>query len=253
MLFLRLLPLFVPFLVWVFDEIYFFFPKLFFVVLVFIVLTLFFAVWRLSVASTMSKDWWNYLILPVIFSIAIPAYSSFLPNKVFIQFLFIINSFILYFYFRSIYYYQLNPEKYKTFSIENISSFVGLFSFFLVASTTYALQSFSILSVALSFVGLFLFVITIIYQRIWADKILFSVGLRYLLINCLILLELAWAISFLPINYNIGGVVLTIFYYIIIDLTKHYLSDKLSKQIVKFYLLFAFVSLVVIFVTANWL
>lgn len=253
MKFNRLLPLLVPMLVFLFEEIYFFSPKLVYVAAVLVSLLIFFAVWQFSRASTVDKRWWNYLILPVIMSVAIMAYSVFISNKLIIQLLFVANIIFLYLYLRYVYYYLLNPPAYEIFSIENISSYINWLTFFLLASTVYGLASFLNLSISwlvLIMIGLSAF---LIYQIFWANKIEFRTGLPYILISCLILIELFWSISFLPFNYNISGLSLAICYYIIIGLVKNYLLDKLDKAKVKMYLILGAVSLFLVLLTAKWI
>ncbi len=249
----RLLPLLIPLLIFALEEMYFFYPKLIYIAVVLINLFIFFAVWQFCAASQVDKQWWNYFILPAVMSSVIIGYSIFLSSKLIIQFLFILNLFFLYFYLRHIYYYLINPSAYEIFSIENISSYISWFSFFMLSSVIYGLQSFlnlPILNLALIFLAVS---ILIIYQVIWVNKIDFKSGLPYILISCLLLVELCWSISFLPFNYNISGLCLAICFYVIIGLIKNYLLDKLDANKVKMYLMLGSISLFLILLTAKWI
>lgn len=249
----RFLPLAIPLLVFFADEIYYFYPKLIYVVAVLSVLLIFFAIWQFSCQSEIDKKWWNYLILPAVMSTSVMAYSVFLSGKLSIQLLFIFNLVFLYLYFRHVYYYLLNPAAYAVFSIENLSSYVNWLTFFFLAATIYGLESF--LNLPTSWLMLVMLGTTalIIYQIIWAYKIELKAGLPYILISCLILTELSWSISFLPFNYNISGLALAICYYVIIGLVKNHLLDKLDSKKVKIYLILGSVSLFLILFTAKWL
>ncbi|MEI6596652.1 MAG: hypothetical protein WCL13_00355 [bacterium] len=249
----RFLPLFIPLVIYALDEMYFFYPKLIYVAAVFINLLIFFAVWQFCSASKIDKQWWNYLILPAVVSTVIIAYSVFLSSKSAIQLLFALNLVFLYFYLRHVYYYLLNPSAYEALSLENISSYVGWFSFFLLSATIYSLQSF--LNFPIFYLALVMLAATalIIYQIIWVNKIELKKGLPYILISCLILVELCWSISFLPFNYNISGLSLAICFYVIIGLIKNYLLDKLDAVKIKTYLILGSVSLFLILFTARWL
>jgi len=249
----RLLPLFIPLAIYALDEMYFFYPKLIYVAVVLISLLIFFAVWQFCSASQIDKQWWNYLILPAVMSTVVIAYSVFLSSKLIIQLLFILNLVFLYFYLRHIYYYLLKPSAYEVFSIENISSYVSWFSFFLLSAVIYGLQSF--LNLPIFNLALIMLVVTalIIYQIIWVNKIELKKGLPYILISCLILVELCWSISFLPFNYNISGLSLAICFYVIIGLIKNHLLDKLDAIKVRMYLILGSVSLFLILFTARWI
>lgn len=249
----RLLPLLIPLIVFVFLEIFFSYPKMIYVFLVLINLTIFFALWQLAKASNINKQWWNFLILPALMSSMVMAYSIFLNNKILIQFLFITDIIFLYFYLRCVYYYLIYPQAYELFSIENISSYGDWLTFFLLTATVYGLQSFLDLPIWLLEIAMLFVIILIVYQTIWVNKIDFKKGLPYLLICCLILIELSWSISFLPFNYNILGLILAICYYILIGLVKNHLLDKLDKKAIKTYLTIGLTCLFLILFTAQWL
>ncbi|MDO9399199.1 MAG: hypothetical protein Q7T79_00715 [bacterium] len=250
-----LLPLLTPLIVFVFLEIFFGYPKMIYIILVLINLIIFFTVWRLTKASKIDKQWWNFLILPALMSSMVIAYSIFLNNnnKILIQLLFIASIIFLYFYLYCVYYYLIRPQSYKTFSIENISSYGNLLTFFLTASTIYGLQSFLNLPIWILEIIMSVIIFLIVYQIIWANKIDFKKGLPYILVCCLILIEFSWSISFLPFNYNIAGLILTIGYYILASLMKDHLLDKLNKKAIKIYLSIGLISLLLILFTAQWL
>ena len=253
MKFNRFLPLIVPVSVFLLAELYFFFPKLVYLVAALANLLIFFASWQFCRASQVDKKWWNYLILPAVMSTLVLAYSVFMSRQLLIQLLFVFNLAFLYLYLRQVYYYLLNPLAYEVFSIENISSGANWLSFFFLAATVYGLQSF--LNLPILWLALVILAVTalIIYQIIWANKIELKIVLPYLLISCLILVELSWSISFLPFNYNISGLALAICYYVIIGLVKNHLLDKLDAKRLRMYLLLGSISLFLILFTAKWL
>lgn len=249
----RLLPLFVPSAVYVLAEIYFFYPKLIYAAAAAINVLIFFAVWRFGAASQIDKKWWNYLILPAVMATAVMAYSVFLSSKAVIQLLFAVNLIFLYFYLRYIYYYLLKPDSYKIFSIENISSYAGWFSFFLIAAVIYGLESFLNLPIILLALIILAATALLSYQVVWVNKIELKSGLPYILISCLIIVELCWSIYFLPFNYNISGLCLAICFYVINGLIKNRLLGELDRVKIKIYLALGSASLALILFTARWI
>lgn len=248
----RFLPLLAPLLVFLLQEIYFFYPRLIYVTAVLAVLLIFFAVWQFSRASKVDGRWWNYLILPALMSGAVMAYSVFISGQFIIQLLFIFNLVFLYLYLRHVYYYLLNPFGYEVFSLENISSYVNWLVFFLLASTAYGLESFLNLPIFWLMLIIISAAALLVYQIIWVNKIELKLGLPYILISGLILVELFWSISFLPFNYNIAGLALAICYYMIIGLVKNYLLGKFDAAKVKIYLILGLISLFLVLLTAKW-
>ena len=191
--------------------------------------------------------------MPAVMSVAVMSYSVFLSFKLIIQLLYFFNLVFLYLYLRYVYYYLLNPLAYEVFSIENISSYINWLTFFLLAATVYGLASF--LNLPISWLVLIMISLTslLVYQIIWANKIELMPSLPYILISCLILVELFWSISFLPFNYNISGLSLAICYYVVIGLVKNHLLLKLDAAKVKMYLILGSISLLLILSTAKWM
>ncbi len=249
----RFLPLLIPLFTLILFEIFFFNPKMIYVVLVLVNLLIFFAVWQFIKDSDMNKDWWNFLILPSMMSTVVVIYTILLSNKFLIQLLFILNIILLYFYLCYIYYYLVRPAAYRAFSIENISSYGNFLTFFLIATTIYGMQAFLSVKTWLLMIIMLAATCLIVYQVMWANKIDLNKGLIYILISCLIILELSWSISFLPLNHHIAGLIIAICYYMLIGLVRHFLLDKLDKKIIRLYLGFGMASLFVVLITARWL
>jgi hypothetical protein len=98
-----------------------------------------------------------------------------------------------------------------------------------------------------------LFFLLVIYQVIWANKIDLNLGFVFILILGFVLIEAAWSISFLPLNYNVLGMVLAICYYISIGLTRFHLRNKLNRKVVKLYLFLGFISILILLLTSRWI
>ena len=249
----RFLPLVIPVLIFLLQQLYFFSPKFIYLVLVLINILLFFALWQFSQASQVDKKWWNFLIQPSLLTTAVVVYCLFLSQKIIIELLFLANLVLLYFYLRQVYYYLIKPTSYQVFSLENLSVYGNFLTFFLLAASVYGLQSYLGLAIwPLELVFLML-VALIIYQVIWANKIEIKRALSYLLLVCLVLVELSWALSFLPFNHHVLALLLAICYYLIIGLTRCYLLNKLDKKIVRVYLTLGLAGIIILLMTARWL
>ncbi len=249
----RLLPLLIPILILILFEVFFFYPGMFYVSLVLANLLIFFAITQFSKASNADKERWNYLILPVCLVTSLAVYSTLLTNKIIVQTLFVLNIVLLYYYLRSVYYYLIYPAGYTPGTIENFSSFANLLVIFWSASVIYGFQSFLNLPIWLLIIVMLAAASLVIYQVLWSNKIDIKKSLIYILVGCLILVELSWAASFLPFNYNITGLIIAICYYMLIGLIRFYLLNKLDKKVVRFYLGLGLSSIILIILTAQWL
>lgn len=249
----KFLTLITPLLVLVLFEIYFFFPGYFCWMLVLAVLSIIATVAIFTKRSSAYKNWWDFSILPGCFTVSLAVYSIIIPDKFFVQFLFFLNAGFVYWYLKNIYYFLIKSELYKSFFLENASSYGNFLTVFFLASAVYGLQAFLSLPI---WPLMFIFLIMgglIIYNVIWANKVDAKNGVIYILVGCLVLTELAWSISFLPLNYNISGLILAINYYILIGLIRFWLKENFDSKTVRPYLIFGFLAVFVLLLTSRWM
>jgi len=249
----RILILLTPIVIFFLFELYFFYQKTFYYSIFLAIILILFTVRQISRKSEIDKNWWNFLILPACFLVSVSIYSSLLTNNFYIQLLFFVNMVFLYFYLRNIYYYLIRPEFYKAQTLENLSSYGNFLVIFFFSSAMYGLQSFLNITISLLIFFILLLFALVIYQVIWANRIDMNLGFIFILVLCLILVEIAWSASFLPLNYNVLGMVLAICYYILIGLTRFYLKDKLNTKIIKLYLFSGFISIFILLLTSSWI
>lgn len=248
-----LLPILIPFLVLIFFEFFLFKPAMVYLAVVLSVCLILFAVRQFIVECGSGEKWWNFIIFPVFFLLNVAAYSTIIGSKIIIHLLFLVNAIFLYFYLRSAYYYFISPLKYKNLTFEMISLFGNFLAFFFFVSFVYDLESALNLPAWPLMLMITLASALMVYQGFWASGLKSSLNFLYITIGALVLLELAWSISFLPLNFNIAGLILAICYYMITGLIKFHLSDKLDKKIIKTYLISGLISIFLILLTARWI
>jgi len=251
----RSLPLFVALFTFILLEIFFIKPKFIYFAATLIILLIISAARRLTRHSLIDKTWWNMIILPIIFSSSLIAYSVLLPktNLFLSQVLSFLNAGFLFFYLRAVYFYLILPSAEKKIGLENISSYGNFLALFFVSATVYGMQSFLNTPIWL-LISIFLLLSGLLtYQVFWSNRISVNNGFIYILICCLVLTELAWSLFYLPFNFNVSGFILAIYYYILIGLTRAYLQDRLNNRVIKLYLGLGLFSIFAILFTARWL
>jgi hypothetical protein len=249
----RFIPLLVPLLAYLFSEIIYFWPKAIYAVLVAVFFLFLFSSVAMIKRSGNKDKWWNVFILPTYFYIGIMVFITMIPNKLIIQFLFLLNLFFQYFYFRTVYNYLIKVDDYQSHSLENISSYGNFLGIYFISSAIYGLQSFLDTSVWQVMLAMLLVVGLAIYQVFWSNNIDFKVGFFYILLLCLVLVEIAWTATFLPSSFYILGLLFSICYYMLIGLTRFYLMQKLDRRVVKLYLIYGFSSILIVLLTARWM
>lgn len=248
----RFLPLIVPLITLLLLEVYRFHPRLLYVVVILVILLFFFTARQFILASKKKEKWLNYFLLPALFFGGLTLFSTMIPSKFLVQSLFVINTLFIYFYFRAIYHLLSGSTKYGNNVLQNLSSYGNFLAVYFVASSVYGLQVFLGVQTWLLMVVLLFVIMSVVYQVLWANGIDIRKGYLYALIMCLVLVEIAWSASFLTLSFYILGLIFAICYYILIGLIRFYLLGRLTKSLIKIYLIFGFSSILVVLLTANW-
>jgi hypothetical protein len=249
----RFLPLIIPALVFIFYEFYSFRPKLLFVVLVLMWLIFFFTVRQFLIEGKSREKWWSFIIIPGVFTTGLLIFSTMVPSRLIVQLLFVFNTIIVYIYFRSIYYYLVQPKRYKNDTLENLSSYGNFLSIYFISASSYGLQVFLGIEVWLTMILIIVTFALVIYQVLWINRIDMRRGFLFILVMCLALIQVAWAASFLTLSFYVLGLILAVCYYILIGLVRFYLLGRLTPSLIKIYLAFGFGSIIIVLLTANWI
>lgn len=227
-------------------EAFFFRASFFYIALASSNVLMFLAIAVVTRKKINSAEFWNFLILPFIFSNFLAVYSLLIVNQYIIQFLFALNFFFTVFYLKNIYKGKMGGW------LENISSYGNFLAIFFSFSAIYGLKAFLNTQLWILVLAATVVTILIVHQTFWACKIRFQSGFAHILISCLIIIQIAWALYFLPFNYNTLGLILAICYYMLIGLTKASFAEKLTSRNLKLYLVFGLGSILIILLTAKW-
>ncbi len=195
----------------------------------------------------------DFLIFPLVFLNGSIASLLILNSRFLAQGLIFFSAGMIWYYIKSVYFFHHKPIFYKTFQISNISVYGNFLSIFFFSSALFGIRSFlnwPVWGIILVLTFLFLLVI---YQLNWAHKIPLADSGVHILADSLILVEIAWSLSFLPLRFYILGLLLSAAYYIITGLTRHYLLGTLAAKNVKAYLGVGLFSVIIILLSARWI
>lgn len=248
-----LLVLICPLLILILSELFLVWPKMFFISLILIPLIIFFSIKKVIKESKEKKNWFNFSILPIIFSLSGVIYSILLTNKFFVQLIFVAVAIFVYFYFRNVYYYLNKSKLFQNNALENISSYGNFIVMFFSFSAAFGLQAFLNLPVWSIMLVLIPVIFLVSYQVIWVNKIPLNLGFVYIAINTLVLFETAWAASFLPFNHNALGLALAICYYILIGIIRFHFKGKEEENKIRLYLFFGLICILIILLSSRWM
>jgi len=254
----RFIPLFIPFAIFLLFELPYFDSEYLYLSLVFIFLFVLYSGRQLILENVKKEKWYNIVLLPIYLSFSTLLLSTMIPvnlffGKLIIQILFIFVTILLYYYYRFIYFYLINPNKYKEQSLEYFSSYANFLSVYLITSAIFGFQAFLNIPIWILMLFILLFLIMIVYEVMWVNKLIEPKSYFYMILVCLAVFELAWAISFLTLSYYILGLLLAITYYVLIGLVRFYLLDIINKKIIKTYLILGSISIFIVLLTSHWI
>ncbi len=252
---IRILPLITPIIILFLLECFVIFPSFFYISLVFINLIILHTVVQLTKQSEIQESWYNFFIFPSFMATSSAVYSIMLTNTWIMQGIFVFIIISIYLYFRQSYYYLILPKKYKENALENFSSYGNFLIMFFTFSSVYGLQSFLNMPIYLLILFLIPIILIISYQVIWSNQINVQRGVVFILINTLILVELAWTASFLPQSYSTIGLIMAICYYIVTGIVRFSLKENLEgiKNKSKQYISFGIICIIIILLTSEWI
>lgn len=211
------------------------------------------------------------LLLLVIFIVILPNFS---PQYFIAPIIFLLGGFILLVILRELYLYHIfllafclalllflrglyffwhDKEKYPTSFLENMSDFLGLTAVFFIASGAYSLFIFLTIPLYIILPGLLLIVGLLLFNFYWLYRIEFGRSWRYIVIGLLILGESSLVLSFLPTNFYVSGIILTLGYYLFTGLSRRSLLGSLGRETVRNYVLTSSIIIILVLGTAQWL
>ncbi len=248
----RTIPFISSFLIWLIWEFSFSKPKLaiFFTLVILLIVFVFF--WLLF-NRKLSKEFWQFFGLPCLFVIFSFLFSVLLlPNNLFKHIFILIIAFLFYLILENIFNFLHRPNIYQTNSIETFFNHLNLLILFFLSSSFYNLIFFLNVPFWLLSIFFFLIIVFLGFYFFWANKILNNENILYILIITIILAEFFWVVSFLPTNFYVNSLILTLIYYLMVVLSKYYILKILNKRVIRQYLIIAGAALLLTLITAQW-
>ncbi|MFH1838181.1 MAG: hypothetical protein ABH808_01640 [Candidatus Kuenenbacteria bacterium] len=196
-----------------------------------VLLIIFFSLAKLYSWKLKSKNFWYFLITPFLFFISSILFFIFLEGHFFLKCI-IISLFVVlqWFIYKNIFFLLKKPEKYQPNTIRNIFNFINLISIFFFANGFYALIIFIGIPVWLLTSILFLIVFLYLFQFFWINKIPEKKALFFALILGLVFIEIFFIISFLPTSFYVNGLILTLIYFNIKNISKKYFLNSIKLK-----------------------
>ena len=159
---------------------------------------------------------------------------------------------LLLWFFQNVFQFAYQHDRYQPHAIENISTYINLIAIFFMMTALASMRLYiHINQVTIVVMGLFLFLLFVM-QSLWVNKLKLSEHRLYVFTLPYIFAQVLWAALWLPTNFFIVGVLLTLSYYAVMNLVRQHLLDRLDALVVRRYVIIAVLGIVLTLSTAQW-
>ncbi len=200
----------------------------------------------------LSKRFLNFLILPVCLSFSATVFLLFMVKMVFFHMFVVIIALVLYLLLFQYYLYFNFPHKYQPYTLESLSFYVVLLTFFFSVSSAFASLILLKLGVFLALSFLLPVTVLILYEFFWVHKISWKRNWPFVVILSLLSGQFFLAVSYLPTGYYVNSFLLTVCLYMMLGISRLFLQKTFEKNKILKYLTVGGFMLAAIMLTANW-
>ncbi|MBI4437446.1 hypothetical protein HY631_00660 [Candidatus Uhrbacteria bacterium] len=161
-------------------------------------------------------------------------------------------TFLLFLFVEHVFSFIHLPMKYQPFTLEYLSQLLHVLSVFFLATLGFGLRLFLQAPLWLLSLAFFLVLAFILYGTLWAGKLDALRARPYALAAALLITELFAAISFLPTGFYTNAAFLALGVYVLLGLSRADALHKLSREVLRRYLLLFAVLGAAIALTSQW-
>lgn len=203
--------------------------------------------------SVFTAEFWLLAIAPLTFTYSYMAFLLFLGNPATRVALIVIGLLFTGIYLHVVYVLGHEPSKYQQGSVEVLSSYLNLLSLFCFSVVAYGLLVFLTIPLWLLTLLLSVHLALLFVQSFWAHHIskrfAFSAGVVLLAV----LIELFWALAYIPIHFFVHGSLFALAYYELWGMTKAHAKQQLTRALAMRYAAIGAALAAAIIITTNWI
>lgn len=230
-------------------EIILIFPKSIYLVLS-IFVYFFLSLYYLNGRRFFRKNFWLQFLLAALLLLSGFTFLYFLETAFIKQILIILLAFSYWLFLKNVNLIVFSSEAGE--GEKNFINYLCLVISFLSYSSLFALRIF----LSIRIIWLELIVLPIILLLLAEVFLAYDIGIKknilFIGVISLIILELFWANTNLPTNFFVNGIFLAVAYYLAVNLSRHQISNSLSKKLLVRYLTVGSLMLIFVLATAQW-
>ncbi len=200
-----------------------------------------------------SFQFWHFLGTPVLYLLSAFFALLFFEERGLIWALGGVSVFLIFLFSEFVFEFVHLPTKYQPNSLEYVSLILNILTIFFASTVGFGLRL--LLNTPLVLLGIIFFALSLflIYSTLWVSKVEFVRAKPYAIAGSILTTELFLALSYLPSGFYSNAAIITILFYAFLGLTRGQATHKLSKTVLRRYLLISLVLLIMIVATSKWL
>lgn len=217
-----------------------------------IIIILFFALAQLFRWRIWSKQFFGFFVTPLLWSLGAFLFIVFVEDFWIWQFVIVTHVIGMGLLLESCFSYMHHTQGYQPYALENISGNINLLTLWLFFSGFFALHLFLSLPSWYLIFGVVVVTAACVLQTFWIYKIPIRTNKIFIFLLTILIVQFFWAQQYLPMSWLVNGLMLSIIYYIFMNIGKYHMLKSLNKTIVYRNLSLAFCVIILILATAQW-
>ncbi|MBU0963411.1 hypothetical protein KKC06_00020 [Patescibacteria group bacterium] len=209
-------------------------------------------VWSLSWSSVISKKFWSILATPLFFVSSSYLFFMFIDNVAVSQIFILLIALVYFLILRNIFSFLYQTKNYQPYALENIYSYVNMGSLFMFYASFYGMFLYLSWDIWKSSILVFIFSTFLFTRTLWSFKIEWRKSKVFILIMGVLMIEIFYAISFLPTSFLFNALICILVYYLLMNIFKDFLRDMITGNNLKRYFLITITIAVIGFITTQW-
>jgi hypothetical protein len=195
---------------------------------------------------------WFFLGTPLLFYLSSVGFYLFLETEYTQWLLAFFVSFALFFFAEHLFHYHHLPSRYQPYTLEHLSVIFHVVTLFFLGVIGFGGHLFLYLSVWLLGLPLFIISIFLIYGLLWVSKVEDKDARVFSVAGAVLVTELFLVMTFLPIGFYTSAALLTVFFYSFLGMLRAHFVKKLTKSVVRRYVLISLLLFVMLIASAQW-
>lgn len=200
----------------------------------------------------LSKEMFYYSISPVLFFVSMIGFVLVLESAAIRNSVVVVGMIMILLYLENIFTYFYNRQAYQTHALTNISSYMNIITMFLVGVNAFGSLALIQAPLWILSIVLVLTVAALTTQTYWMHSVATRQNYLFSLLVTILMLELFWAFVFLPNNFYVNALLLSISYYVLWGILRAHLLKLLATRLLLRYIIVGAVTVIIVLLTSQW-